>query len=169
MYYKIRTITFTSLLTIKNNNSSMDQKILYAMVGIAILATSTLGFGASLATTPAPDRIGASDNISVAAARGNITSIVWTEEVAADGVIEVDTITFTVGNEDDTNAHAFQVCAVIEGPASTYSPAAGSAPECVSVSSVSANAVTTSQSIAFSTAVDANDIVDISFTIEETS
>ena len=168
MYYKIRTITFTSLLTIKNNNSSMDQKILYAMVGIAILATSTLGFGASLSTTPAPDRIGASDNISVAAARGNITSIVWTEEVAADGVIEVDTITFTVGNED-TAAHAFQVCAVLEGPASTYSPAAGSAPECVAVSSIAQDAVTTSQSITFSTAVDASDIVDISFTIEETS
>ena len=147
----------------------MDQKILYAMVGIAILTTSTLGFGASLSTTPAPDRIGASDNISVAAARGNITSIVWTEEVATDGVIEIDTIVFTVGNEDDTNAHAFQVCAVIEGPASTYSPAAGSAPECVSVSSIAFDAEATSQSIAFTTAVDANDIVDISFTIEETS
>ena len=151
----------------------MDQKILYAMVGIAVLATSTLGFGASLSTTPAPDRIGASDNISVAAARGNITSIVWTEEVAADGVIEVDTITFTVGNEDTAAAHAFQVCAVIEGPASTYSPAANSAPECVSVASTGARGAgsdtTTGQIITFTTAVDANDIVDISFTIEETS
>ena len=168
MYYKIRTIIFTPLLTIKNNNSSMDQKILYAMVGIAILATSTLGFGASLATTPAPNLIGASDNVVVAAARGNITSIVWTEEVAADGVIEVDTITFTVGNEDTAAAHAFQVCAVIEGPASTYTPAAGNAPLCVSVSSISASGTTTGQTLAF-TAVDANDIVDISFTIEETS
>ena len=172
MYYKIRTIIFTPLLTIKNNNSSMDQKILYAMVGIAILATSTLGFGASLATTPAPNLIGASDNISIAAAKGNLTSITWTEEVASDGVIEIDTITFTVGNED-SSAHKFVVCAVIEGPASTYTPAADSAPACATeTSSIGAKGLgsdtQTGLTIAFSTAVDVNDIVDISFSMEQT-
>ena len=42
MYYKIRTILFTSLLKIKNNNSSMEQKILYAVVGIAALEKEDL-------------------------------------------------------------------------------------------------------------------------------
>ena len=150
----------------------MDQKILYAMVGIAVLATSTLGFGASLATTPAPNLIGASDNISIAAAKGNVTSITWTEEVAADGVIEVDAIVFTVGNEDTVTAHKFVVCAVIEGPASTYTPAAGSAPLCASeTSSIGAKGLGSDTqaglTIAF-TAIDVADIVDISFSMEQT-
>lgn len=151
----------------------MEQKALYALVGIVILATSSVGFAASLATTPTATKIGASNNISVATAQGNVTSIVWTEEVAADGLVEVDAITFTVGNTDSSAAHAFQVCAVIEGPTSTYTPAADSAPACVSVASIGVKGggsdTAASQTISFSTAVDVNDIVDISFSIEETS
>lgn len=147
----------------------MNSLPIIAIIGMAVLVTATVGFGASLATTPAFNLIGGSDNNVVAAARGNVTALVWTEEVAADGVIETDQITFTVGNEDPVNAHAFQVCAVIEGPAATYTPAAGSAPECVSVASTAKHAKTTGQVINFATAVDVKDIVDISFTIEETS
>jgi len=147
----------------------MEQKILFALIGVAILATSTVGFGATLATSPELNRVAGSDDNVVSAARGNITALVWTEEVAADGVVEVDTITFTVGNEDTASAHAFQVCAVIEGPSSTYTPGVGTAPECVSVSSIAASGEAASQAITFSTAVDAKDIVDISFSIEETS
>ncbi len=147
----------------------MNNLPIIALIGIAILVTSTVGFGATLSTTPEFNRIGGSDNNVVSAARGNVTALVWTEEVAADGVIETDEITFTVGNEDTTNSHAFQICAVIEGPASTYTPAAASPPECVSVGSIAAWGESTGQIISFSTAVDVNDIVDISFTIEETS
>ena len=147
----------------------MNNLPIVALIGIAVLVTSTVGFGASISTTPEFNLIGASDNNAVGAARGNITALVWTEQVATDGVIETDQITFSVGNEDILSAHAFQVCAVIEGPASTYTPAAGSAPECVSVSSTAANAITTGQTIDFSTPVDVDEIVDISFTIEETS
>ena len=148
----------------------MSNTTLFAIVGIAVLAASTLGFGASLTTTPAPNLIGASDNVSVAAAKGNLTSITWTEEVASDGVIEVDTITFTVGNEDTVNAHKFVVCAVIEGPASTYTPAANSPPACATeTSSIAASGILASQTIAFATAVDVKDIVDISFSMEQTS
>lgn len=147
----------------------MNNMPIIALIGIAILVTSTVGFGATLSTTPEFNRIGGSDNNVVSAARGNVTALVWTEEVAADGVIETDEITFTVGNEDITNAHTFQICAVIEGPASTYTPAADSPPECVSVGNTLANAETTGQIISFATAVDVNDIVDISFTIQETS
>ncbi len=147
----------------------MNNMPIIALIGIAILVTSTVGFGATLSTTPEFNRIGGSDNNVVNAARGNVTALVWTEEVAADGVIETDEITFTVGNEDTTNAHDFQICAVIEGPASTFTPAADSPPECVSVSSIAANGETTGQIISFATAVDVNDILDISFSIEETS
>ena len=151
----------------------MDKKAIYAIMGIAVLATSTLAFGASLATTTAVDRIGSDSNVAVAAARGNVTALAWTEEVAADGVIEVDTITFTVGNEDTAAAHTFQVCAVIEGPASTFSPAAGSAPECVSTASIGARGAGSDQqtgvTLAFTTAVDVTDIVDISISLEETA
>lgn len=161
----------TSLTSVNKNETKiclMNNNILYAMLGIAVLAASTLGFGASLTTTPAPNLIGASDNVSVAAAKGNVTSVTWTEEVAADGVIEVDTITFTVGNED-SSAHKFIVCAVIEGPASTYTPTAGSAPACSSeTSSIAVDGTQTGVTIAFATAVDVNDIVDISFSIEQT-
>lgn len=147
----------------------MNNMVIIAIIGMAVLVTSTVGFGASLATTPTFNLIGASDNVTVGTARGNVTALVWTEQVATDGVIETDEITFTVGNEDTGAAHAFQVCAVIEGPASTYTPAAGAAPECVSVSSMAALAESTGEIIGFSTPVDVNDIVDISFTIEETS
>ncbi len=147
----------------------MNNMVIIAIIGMAVLVTSTIGLGASLATTPAVNLIGASDNIAVAAARGNLTAIEWTEEVATDGVIEIDEITFTVGNEDTGAAHAFNVCAVIEGPASTYSPAAGTAPACVAVSSIAALGEATGEVISFTTAVDVDDIVDISFTIEETS
>ena len=147
----------------------MNNLPIIALIGIAILVTSTVGFGATLSTTPEFNRIGGSDNNVVNAARGNVTALVWTEEVAADGVIETDEITFTVGNEDTTNAHAFQICAVIEGPAATYTPAAASPPECVSVGSIAASDEATGQIISFATAVDVNDILDISFTIEETS
>ena len=145
----------------------MNSLAIIAAIGMAVLVTSTVGFGASLTTTPEFNLIGASENLAVGTARGNVTALVWTEQVATDGLIETDEITFTVGNEDASNAHAFQVCAVIEGPASTYTPAAGSAPACVNVSSAAALAETAGQIISFSTPVDVNDIVDISFTIEE--
>jgi len=138
-----------------------------AIIGIAVLAVSTIGFGASLSTSPEFNRIGGSDNNVVNAARGNVTALVWTEEVSALGLIETDLITFTVGNEDTSAAHSFQVCAIIEGPAATYTPAAGSPPECVTTGSISASAISAGQTISFATAVNVLDIVDISFSIEE--
>lgn len=147
----------------------MSNLPIFAIIGVAVLVSATVGFGATLSTTPEFNRIGGSDNNVVNAARGNVTALVWTEEVATDGVIETDEITFTVGNEDTSNAHAFQICAVIEGPASTYTPAAGSPPECVTTGSIAAWGESTGQQIGFTTPVDVNDIVDISFTIEEVS
>ena len=88
----------------------MSNLPIFAIIGVAVLVSATVGFGATLSTTPEFNRIGGSDNNVVNAARGNVTELVWTEEVATDGVIETDRITFTVGNEDTVAAHAFQVC-----------------------------------------------------------
>jgi len=145
----------------------MNSLPIIALIGVAILVTSTIGFEASLTNTPTFNLIGGSDNNVVATARGNITALVWTEQVATDGVIETDEITFAVGNEDPINSHDFQICATIEGPTATYTPAAGAPPECTTTGVIGANVNSTSNIIGFTTPVDVLDIVDISFTIEE--
>ena len=149
----------------------MSNLSIVAVIGIAVLITATVGFGATLTTTPQFNLIGGSDNNVVSTARGNITALVWTEEVGTHGEIETDEITFTVGNEDDSNAHAFQVCAVIEfnNGSAYFSPPAGSAPACTTTSSISADTELTSQTIDFVLPVNVTEIVDISFTMEETS
>ncbi len=145
----------------------MNTLPIIALAGIAILMVSTIGFGATLTNTPSFNLIGGSDNNAVTTARGNITALTWVEEVAPEGVIETDSIVFAVGNEDGTEAHDFQICAVIEGPAAVYSPAAGQLPACTTTGLVAAHANSTSNFINFTAAVNVTDIVDISFTIEE--
>jgi hypothetical protein len=141
--------------------------LILAAIGVVVLAVSTVGLAASLSTTPAFNLIGASDNNVVNAARGNLTEIVWTDEISNLGVTEMNLITFTVGNEDLSAAHTFQVCAVIEGPVAVFSPAAGSPPECVTTSSIAASAKLTGQTISFTNPVNVTSIVDFSFSIEE--
>ncbi len=145
----------------------MNSLPIIALVGIAILMASTIGFGATLTNTPSFNLIGGSDNNAVTTARGNITALVWTEEVSNGGTIETDEITFAVGNEDGTEAHDFQICAVIEGPAATFTPAAGQAPTCTTTGIIAAHGNGTGNTIAFAPAINVTDIVDISFTIEE--
>jgi len=139
----------------------------FVYIGMAILAASTAGFAASLSTTPSFNLIGASDNIAVNAARGNLTEIIWNEEVSGGGVIQMDQIIFTVGNEDTSTAHIFQVCAIMEGPVTIFSPPAGEPPACVTTSSIEASGILTGQIISFTNPVDVASIVDFSFSIEE--
>ena len=149
----------------------MNSLPIIAVIGMAVLVTATIGFGNTLATSPDFNFIAGSDNNAVTAARGNITELVWTEEVGNHGEIETDEITFTVGNEDIVNAHTYQVCAVIEfnNGSAYYSPAEGDAPACTNVSYLSPSANATSQTIAFALPVNVTEIIDISFTLEETS
>ena len=138
-----------------------------ALLGIAILVTSTVGFGATLTSTPTFNLIGASDNNEVTTARGNITALVWVEEVSTEGVIETDSIVFAVGNEDTSEEHSFQVCSVLEGPVGTYSPAAGDPPACTITGGIAAYGNSTGHFINFTTPMNVTSIVDISFSIEE--
>jgi len=149
----------------------MNSLPIIAVIGMVVLVTATIGFGNTLATTPEFNFIAGSDNNAVTAARGNITALVWTEEVGNHGEIETDLITFTVGNEDSSNAHTFNVCAVIEfnNGSAYYSPPAGDAPACTNTSSIALDAELTSQTIAFTLPVNVTEIVDISFTMEEIS
>jgi hypothetical protein len=149
----------------------MNSLPIVAVIGMIVLVTATIGFGNTLATTPEFNFIAGSDNNAVTAARGNITALVWTEEVGPHGEIETDLITFTVGNEDDSNAHAFNVCAVIEfnNGSAFFSPPAGDAPSCITTTSISLDDELISQTIPFTLAVNVTEIIDISFTMEETS
>ena len=142
---------------------------LIAIIGVAVLVVSTIGFGASLSTNPGINRIGASDNQVVAAARGNVTALTWTEEVNSAGNVAVKQIVFTVGNEDSAATHTFQVCAVLEGPIGVFQPPSGTSPSCVSTSSISASGNLASQSLNFTNTVPVTDVANISFSIEELS
>ncbi len=141
--------------------------LILASIGVVVLAVSTVGLAASLNTTPAFNLIGASDNNVVYAARGNLTEIVWNEEISPLGFIEMNQLTFTVGNEDSSAAHTFEVCAIIEGPVAVFTPAAGTPPECVTTSNIAASAELTGQIISFANAVIVSNIIDFSFSIEE--
>lgn len=136
---------------------------------IAVLTGSGIGFGASLSTTPEFNLIGASDNNVVQAARANLTEIIWNEEISNTGEIEMDEIVFTVGNEDNSAAHAFQVCAVIEGPVAIFSPSEGSPPACTITASIGPSGTATGQIISFVNPVRVSSIVDFSFSVEEIS
>ena len=140
--------------------------IIMAAIGVAVLMTATVGFGASLATSTTLNFIGGDDDVSVPAARANITALGWTEEVAPAGVIEVGTITFEVNNEHSAT-RTFEVCAVLEGPVGVFVPTAGSAPQCVTTSSIAATSTETGLQIVFSPSVNVSDLVDISLSIEE--
>ena len=141
--------------------------LIFGMIGAIVLAVSTIGLAASINTDPVFNFIGASDNSIVYAARGNLTEIVWNEEISPLGFIEMDQLTFTVGNEDSSAAHTFEVCAIIEGPVAVFSPAVGTPPECVTTSSIDASAELTGQIISFANAVIVSNIIDFSFSIEE--
>ena len=143
--------------------------LFFASIGIVVLSISTIGFGAGLSTDPAFNLIGASDNNVVNAARGNLTEIVWDETISPLGVIEMDQLTFTVGNEDTVDSHVFQICAIVEGPIGVFSPSADDPPECVTTSSMPASSKLTGQIITFADAVVVANIVDFSFSIEELS
>jgi len=149
----------------------MNSLPIIAIIGMAVLVTATIGFGNTLATSPDFNFIAGSDNNAVTAARGNITELVWTEEVGNHGEIETDLITFTVGNEDDNNDHAFNICAVIEfnNGSAYYSPPEGEAPACTTTSAIAKDSNSTSNTIAFTLPVNVTEIIDISFTMEEVS
>ena len=147
----------------------MSSLVIYVIVGIIVLATSSLAFGATLATPLEFNLIGASDNVKVDSARANMTGISFITEVSGLGVVETDGINFDVGNEDPLNSHTYQICIVLEGPTGVFNPNSGDVPACTTTSSIPANTILVSQIINLSNATSINDLLDISVSIEELS
>ncbi|KAF6247451.1 hypothetical protein C6990_03040 [Nitrosopumilus sp. b3] len=147
----------------------MGSIIIYFIVGMVILTTSSLAFGASISTPLSFNLIGASDNVEVPAPSVNITSIDFIQEVAENGVIETDAINFSIGNEDTVNSHSYEVCLVMEGPIGVFNPSSGSTPACTTTSSIPANSIVTNQLISTTNATTINDLLNISVSVEELS
>ena len=147
----------------------MGSLLIYFIVGIVILATSSLAFGASISTPLSFNLIGASDNVEVPAPSVNITSIDFIQEVAEDGVIETDAINFSIGNEDTLNSHSYEVCLVMEGPIGVFNPSAGGTPACTTTSSIPASSIVTNQLITTTNATKISDLLNISVSVEELS
>jgi hypothetical protein len=147
----------------------MNNSIIMTIIGIMVLTTATIGYGATLATPLEFNLIGASDNTAVGAARANVTSIDFIQEVGSNGVIQINGTNFSVGNEDTVNAHKFQVCLTMEGPIGTFTPAAGESPACTTTASIAANAIHTSHTINFVTMMNVTSLQNISVSVEETT
>ena len=88
-------------------------------------------------------------------------------QAAAEGVIEMDSIVFAVGNENTADPLVFQICAVVEGPISTFTPSIGSPPACTSTELIAAYGNSTGNFINFTTPMNVTDIFDISFSLQE--
>lgn len=151
--------------------SNMNSLPIVALIGMAVLVTATVGFGATLVDAPTFSLIGASDNNAVNTARANVTAILWTEEVGTHGEIETDRMDFTVANNSTTGPLTFDVCAVIEfnNGSAYYSPATGQEPACVTTDAISANTLDTSNYIDFTLAVNVTEMVDLSISIQESA
>jgi len=147
----------------------MNSSIIMTIIGLTVLTTATLGYGAILATPLEFNLIGASDNTAVGSARANVTSIDFIQEVGSNGVIQINGTNFSVGNEDTVNAHVFQVCLTMEGPIGTFIPAAGESPACTSTTSIAASAIHTDHTINFPTTMNVTSLQNISVSVEETT
>jgi len=155
----------------------MNSLPIVALIGMIVLVTATVGFGQVLIDAPTFSLIGASDNNFVGNARGNVTSILWTEEVGLHGEIETDRIDFTVANNSTTGPITFDICAVIEFRNGTenalsgafFSPPAGQPPACVTTDAISANTLDTTNYIDFLLPVNVTEIYDLSISIQEST
>lgn len=112
----------------------MNNSIIMALIGVAILSISSIAYAATLSTPLEFNLIGASDNTPVPSARANVTAIDFIQQVGSNGVIQINGTNFSIGNEDAINAHVFQVCMIMEGPIGVFTPSAGQSPACNFVS-----------------------------------
>jgi len=147
----------------------MNNSMVMTIIGITMISGATIGYGATLSTPLEFNLIGASDNTAVGAARANVTSISFIQEVGTNGVIQINGTNFSVGNEDTVNAHVFQVCLTMEGPIGTFTPAAGESPACTSTTTIAANAIGTGYTINFLTIMNVTSLQNISVSVEETT
>ena len=134
---------------------------MYKIVGIVILATATLGFGASLSTATTLDRIGNEDNVAVSAADTFVTKVTWTESAS-----NIASTTVEIKNTD-TSAHTYEICVITKAGAS-ISDTTGTGADCTSTGSIAGSA-TGSATINFAIPLDATLVDDSDISVEQTA
>lgn len=136
-----------------------------SFISILILATTSIAVAddSFLVQTSPSSKLTENSPISL---HGYVEDISWVKKVSTDGVIEIDGITFSITNDDETD-HLFEICALMEGPVGKFTPSSDSTPACTSLELVKSNQKLANQSIEFTKGVKISDMVDISITIQE--
>ena len=127
----------------------MSVKIIF-IIGIMILAVSTISFGSNLNSTTSLNKIGGDDNILVPIPDANITNIVLTESEST-----ITSATITIKNTDDTS-HSYKIC-VITKAGVLISDTPGSSSDCTNTASISASS-TGSAVINFANPLSSSDV-----------
>lgn len=138
----------------------MNTKTIFAIVGIAVMATATLGLAAALSMTSLKN-IGGDDNVVVAGADADVTELTWTETAN-----QITSATVKVKNTD-TIAHTYEICVITKAGAS-FSDTAGTSADCASTGSIAASTEGTA-TITFSIALAAANVDNTNMSIEQTA
>jgi len=128
-------------------------------LGMIILAVVTVGYGASLNSSPTIDKIGSEDNASVDRPSVNITNMVLRQSGA-----NVNRITVTVENQDSV-AHTYKICAIVTAGAQ-MSDDSGTGADCVNTASCNP-ASTRSAAINLTHTVTTNNLSYWNISVEE--
>ena len=132
----------------------MSLKIIF-LIGIAIIAISTIGLGANLNNSSTFNNIGSDDNIPIKLSNADITNMVHSTSGS-----NIDSSTITIRNTDSIS-HSYNVC-VITKAGSSISDTVGTTSDCATTSSITASntgsAVITFTNPLSKSAVDFSDI-----------
>ena len=136
-------------------------KVIYALLGLAMILSISTFLGASLTTTPTFNKIGTEDNSTIPGADTDISKIVWTE---SSGDITSATITL---NNTDTSSHTYQICVITFNSTNTFSDTAGTSPDCDSTGTINGG-LTGSATVTFASPLTAATVNSTSISIEQT-
>lgn len=106
-------------------------KILF-LIGIIIIAISTVGFGSNLTNATTFNVIGSDDNVSVSISNVDITNMVH----SVSGLI-VDSSTITIKNTDSIS-HSYRICVITKAD-SSISDTIGTSSDCTLTSTISSS------------------------------
>lgn len=109
----------------------MSTKIIF-LIGVVIIAASTVGLGANFNTATDSNKIGADDNILVSVPDVNITNVVLTESAST-----ITSATITIKNTDSIS-HSYKIC-IITKAGVLISDTIGTSSDCTNTTSISAS------------------------------
>jgi len=109
----------------------LSTKIIF-LIGVVIIAASTVGLGANFNTATDSNKIGADDNILVSVPDVNITNVVLTESAST-----ITSATITIKNTDSIS-HSYKIC-IITKAGVLISDTIGTSSDCTNTTSISAS------------------------------